>query len=96
MKVSESSTGRLIKTVNEKTGRTSAVAFSPDDRYLAAAGSDGSIKVWDTTNWAAHATIHAHNGAASDWRTAPTAGGSPPAARIRRSRSGIRVHAENS
>ena len=64
VKVTEASTGRLIRTLNEKAGRTSAVAFSPDDRYLAAAGADGSIKVWDTTSWTVLVTIPAHNGGA--------------------------------
>src|SRR5262249_39227059 len=35
VKVGEASTGRLLRTVNEKAGRTSAVAFSPDDQDLA-------------------------------------------------------------
>ncbi len=64
VKISEASTGRLLRTVNERAGRTSAVAFSRDDRFLAAAGADGFIKLWDTTRWAAHAKIAAHTGAA--------------------------------
>ena len=90
VKVAETSTGRLIRTLNEKAGRTSAVAFSPDDRYLASAGADGSIKVWDTTSWAVRTSIPRTTAPPSGWRSAPTAAGSPRAGRIRRSRSGIR------
>ena len=58
----ETSTSRLLRTLNEKAGRINAVAFGFDDKHLAAACAEGSIKIWDTTSWATPATIPAHSG----------------------------------
>ena len=67
----------------QKAGRTTSVVFSPDDRYLAAAGADGSIKVWDTTSWSVATRSPRTPAEPSGWRTAPTVVGSPRAGRIR-------------
>jgi WD40 repeat protein len=33
------------------TNKMNAAVFSPDDRYLATAGWDGDVRLWDTSNW---------------------------------------------
>ena len=60
--VVESLTGALMKTLPGHQGRVSALAFSPDDRWLASAGSGDLLgKVWDVQNERLHATLTGHD-----------------------------------
>ncbi len=47
------------------------VAFSVDGRWLAAAGSDGFIKVWNTSIWGDPIILSGHNGAISSLAFSP-------------------------
>ncbi|MCG2784101.1 MAG: WD40 repeat domain-containing protein [Anaerolineae bacterium] len=47
------------------------VAFSVDGRWLAAAGSDGFIKVWNTAIWGDPIILSGHNGAISSLAFSP-------------------------
>ena len=42
---------QIIADLEGDSKHISAVAFSPDDRYLASSGWDGQLKVWDVSNW---------------------------------------------
>jgi WD40 repeat protein len=56
IRVWDARTGRVIKTISETTA-VFDLAFSPDGRYLAAAGTDESdaeplvLKIWNTETW---------------------------------------------
>ena len=58
---------------------SSAVAFSPDGQRLASASGDGTVKVWDAATGQEILTLNGHTEPSRAWRSAPTAGGSPPA-----------------
>ncbi len=48
----DSETGKPIRAVDTDARRIVALAFSPDGKRLAAAGSDGTIRLFDTDTWA--------------------------------------------
>ena len=39
-----------------------AVVFSADGKFLASGGSDGFVKIWETTTWADKASLHVASG----------------------------------
>ena len=42
-------TGRDLLTLKGHTYGTNSVAFSPDGKRIIAGGSDGTVKLWDTS-----------------------------------------------
>jgi WD40 repeat protein len=46
-KVWDVKTGSLIRTIDEPKFELSGIAFSPDNRFLAGAGPEGIIKLWN-------------------------------------------------
>jgi len=50
VKVWDSSTGRVLWTLEGHTGAVRAVSWSPDGKRLASASTDGTARVWDPGN----------------------------------------------
>ena len=43
----QADTGKVLSTLSQKGGWSSSLVFSPDGKRLAAAGPDGTVKVWE-------------------------------------------------
>jgi WD40 repeat protein/predicted Ser/Thr protein kinase len=60
--VMDSSTGRTLLKLSGHTHAVSAVAWSPDARFLASSSYDKTSRVWDATTGAPRATLIGHGG----------------------------------
>ncbi len=63
VKVWETSTGRLIKTITDHTDEVLGVAFSPDGKFFATTGRDKTIKFWDSSSYQLIKTLQGLNAA---------------------------------
>lgn len=55
--------GRPVRSVIAHTAPVLALRYSPDGKLLASAGSDRSVKIWNTDTWAEERTLERQ----SDW-----------------------------
>jgi hypothetical protein len=86
----------LRRTLTGHTDNVHAVAIAPDGSWLATAGDDGTVRIWDPVT--GNPTAHLHRAIPAvcrRWRSPQTAVGSPPAAGTTRYGSGIRSAAPN-
>lgn len=61
-RVYEIATGKEVIRLKGHYGWIYVAAFTPDGKYLATAGRDQSVKLWDTQSWEEAATIKGHSG----------------------------------
>jgi WD40 repeat protein/serine/threonine protein kinase len=61
VKIWNAATGTEIATLRGHTSGVNALAFTPDCRYLASAGSDGIVILWDVAAAKAIRTLFGHN-----------------------------------
>ncbi len=60
-RVYEVATGKEVIRLKGHYGWIYAVAFTPDGKYLATAGRDQIVKLWDTQSWEEATTIKGHS-----------------------------------
>jgi WD40 repeat protein len=60
VKVWESQTGQLVRTLQGHSDWVSGVAFSPDGKRLASASGDGTVKLWDVHTGQEERTLKGH------------------------------------
>lgn len=58
----EDELGSTLQILEGRTAIVAALAFSPDDKYLASASSDGTARLWDQTTRALRSTLVGHSG----------------------------------
>jgi len=54
--------GRVLQTIQGHSRLMSALAFSPDGRYLAQGDGQGMVRVWDTNSGRCISAVQGHNG----------------------------------
>ncbi|MEM6752517.1 MAG: WD40 repeat domain-containing protein, partial [Cyanobacteria bacterium P01_C01_bin.38] len=60
VKLWDTNTGKLIKTLTGHTNFVNGVSFSPDGKMLASASADNSVKLWDTNTGKQIKTLTRH------------------------------------
>uniref|UniRef100_UPI001040E4CF DUF4062 domain-containing protein n=1 Tax=Protofrankia symbiont of Coriaria ruscifolia TaxID=1306542 RepID=UPI001040E4CF len=58
----ETATGALVRTLHGHTGRVLGCAFSPDGRLIVSAGGDGTVRLWETMTGTAVRMLYSHTG----------------------------------
>lgn len=61
VKIIELATGKELTELSGHFDFVFATAFSPDGKFLATAGRDQVVKLWDTQKWREQATIKGHS-----------------------------------
>ena len=57
VKIFRSTDGSVVTELCGHTNSVSALAFSRDGRFLVTAGTDSTVKVWNTATWEEHASL---------------------------------------
>ena len=84
VKVWDAGTGQETLALEGHADGVWCVAFSPDGQRIASGSGDGTVKVWDAATGRETLTLKGHTEPSGTWRSAPTAGGSPPPATMGR------------
>ena len=64
-------TRRLERSIQAHKGAATALAYSGDGRWLATAGQDGRVRLWDTTRPRQPRTLTGHTGEVRSLSFAP-------------------------
>jgi WD40 repeat protein/tRNA A-37 threonylcarbamoyl transferase component Bud32 len=62
IKIWDSATGQLLKTLHDHSQPITAIAYSPDGKYLASASYDRTVKIWDADTGDLVQTLTGHKG----------------------------------